>query len=151
MRGFNQALLLRRLTAPPEELKTKNGKLFIKATIAVTVAQKSVEGVSEEQTSFVPATVFGRQAEVFLQYVQKGDMVHLAGRLDSNEWKTDSGEKRLSLSFVVEQLTLLPNDRARQQARHQAKPPARVERPSGTRARSQPEFDENGDPTDIPF
>jgi single-strand DNA-binding protein len=151
MRGFNQALLLGRLTVPPEELQTKNGKLFIKATIAVTVAHKSAEGVSEERTSFVPATIFGRQAEVFLKYVQKGDTVHLAGRLDANEWKTESGEKRLSLSFIVEQLTLLPNDRARQQAGPQPKAPARAERPSGTRSKSQPGFDENGDPDDIPF
>ena len=150
-RGFNQALLLGRLTAPPEQLHTKNGKLFLKATIAVSVAQKNAKGVSEERTSFVPATIFGRQAEVFLQHVQKGDMVHLVGRPDSNEWKTDSGEKRLSLSFIVDQLTLLPNDRARQQSGPQPKAPARAERPSGTRSRSQPEFDENGDPTDIPF
>jgi single-strand DNA-binding protein len=114
--GFNQSILLGRLTAPAEQLTTKNGKLFVKATIAVSVRRKNTEGVDEERTSFIPATIFGRQAEVFLKYVQKGDMVHLVGRLDSNEWKTDSGEKRLSLSFVVEQLNLLPNDRAKPKA-----------------------------------
>jgi hypothetical protein len=39
-----------------EELKTKSGKLFIKAVIAVSVYRKTPEGVSEEQTSFLPAT-----------------------------------------------------------------------------------------------
>ena len=93
--------------------------------------------MSEERTSFVPATIFGRQAEVFLQYVQKGDVVHLAGRLDSNEWKTDSGEKRLSLSFVVEQLNLLPNER---------KPKAASEpRPRQT------ERNDDDEPDNIPF
>jgi single-strand DNA-binding protein len=136
-RGFNQALLLGRLTAPPEQLQTRNGKLFLKATIAVSIAQKNAEGVSEERTSFVPATIFGRQAEVFLHYVQKGDVVHLAGRLDSNEWKTDSGEKRLSLSFVVEQLNLLPNER---------KPKAASEpRPRQT------ERNDDDEPDNIPF
>jgi single-strand DNA-binding protein len=109
--GFNQVTILGRLCAPPEELKTKNGKLFIKATIAVSVHRKTAEGTGEEHTSFVPATMFGKTAEIFLKYVQKGDMVHLAGRLDSNEWKTDEGAKRLSLSFVVEQMSLLPNER----------------------------------------
>jgi single-strand DNA-binding protein len=111
MSGFNQAIILGRLAAAPEELKTKNGKLFLRATIATSVYQKNAEGVSEERVSFVPATIFGRQAEVFCQYVQKGDMVHLAGRLDSREYKTESGEKRLSLGFVVEQVHLLPNKR----------------------------------------
>jgi single stranded DNA-binding protein len=150
-RGFNQCLILGRLGAPSEQLQTRSGKLLLKTTIAVSVAQKNAEGVSEERTTFIPATIFGRQAEAFLQYVQKGGMVHLAGRLDSNEWKTDSGEKRLSLSFIVDQLALLPKDRARQQAGPQPKAPARAERPPGTRSRPQSEFDENGDPTDIPF
>ena len=111
MRGFNQATLLGRLVSLPEQLKTKAGKLFIKATIAVSVQRKTPEGISEEHTSFVPATMFGKTAEIFLKYVEKGDMVHLAGRLDSNEWKTDEGARRLSLSFVVEQMNLLPNER----------------------------------------
>jgi single-strand DNA-binding protein len=111
--GFNQAIVLGRLTAEPEELKTKNGKLFIKATIAVSIYRKNAEGVSEEHTSFLPTTIFGKTAELFLNYVRKGDMVHLVGRLDSNEWKADDGKKRLSLSFIVEQLGLLPNNRAK--------------------------------------
>ena len=114
--GFNQTILLGRLTALPEQLTTKNGKIFIKATIAVSLYRQTADGKSEERTSFIPVTIFGRTAELFLKYVQKGEMVHLVGRLDSNEWKTDSGEKRLSLSFVVEQLNLLPNERTKQKA-----------------------------------
>lgn len=37
---FNRALLLGRLTAPPKQLQTKNGKLFPKVTIAGSVAQR---------------------------------------------------------------------------------------------------------------
>jgi single-strand DNA-binding protein len=132
--GFNHATLLGRLCAAPEELKTKAGKLFIKATIAVSVHRKTPEGISEEHTSFVPATMFGKTAELFLKYICKGDMVHLAGRLDSNEWKTESGDKRLSLSFVVEQLNFLPNERAK------AEPKIK-----------EPERNEYGEPNDIPF
>jgi single-strand DNA-binding protein len=153
MSGFNQAVLLGRLTAPAEQLTTKNGKLFIKAIIAASVYQKNSEGASEERTSFVPVMIFGRTAETFLKFVHKGDMVHLAGRLDSNEWTTGTGEKRLSLSFVVEQLSLLPNERANTQPRPQpkrpeAKPPERRAEDKPTR---KPELDENGDPVDLPF
>lgn len=98
MSGYNSAVILGRLVAPPEQLTTKNGKLFIKATIATSVYRQTADGKSEERTSFIPVTIFGRQAEVFLNHVHKGDMVHLVGRLDGNEWKTDSGEKRISLS-----------------------------------------------------
>jgi hypothetical protein len=56
-------------------------------------------------------------------------------RLDSNEWKTDDGNKRLSLSFVVEQLNFLQNDRSRSSA-----PKTR-----------EPERNEYGEPSDSAF
>jgi single-strand DNA-binding protein len=109
--GFNQAILLGRPVAPPEELKSKSGKSYVRAVVAETVYSKTSEDVNEERTSFIPVTIFGRQAEVFSKYVQKGDLVHLVGRLDSREWTAESGEKRLTLGLVVEQLHLLPNER----------------------------------------
>jgi single-strand DNA-binding protein len=151
--GFNQAVILGRLVAPPEELTTKGGKLFIKAVVASSVHQKNSDGASEERTNFVPVTIFGRTAEVFRKYVQKGDMVHLVGSLTSNESTTGSGEKRLWLSFVVEQLTLLPNERAKTQQRPEPKPrPQQPERswPAEQR-RPQPTFNEHGEPDQIPF
>jgi single-strand DNA-binding protein len=153
MSGYNSAVILGRLTGPPEQLTTKAGRLFLKATVAASVYQKKGDGTSEERTSFVPVTIFGRTAETFLKFVHKGDMVHLAGRLDSNEWTAGSGEKRLLLSFLVEQLSLLPNERANSQPkpqpkRPQAKPPEKRAENNPTR---KPDLDENGDPADLPF
>jgi single-strand DNA-binding protein len=109
--GYNSAVLLGRLVHEPEQLKTKSGKVFLKATIVTNVYSKSAEGVSEERVSYIPATIFGKPAEVFLKYVRPGDMIHLIGRLDSREYKSDSGQKRLTLGLIVEQLHLLPNKR----------------------------------------
>ena len=155
MSGYNSAAILGRLVGPPEELMTKNGKLFIKAVIAASVHQKNGDGVSEERTSFVPVTIFGRTAEIFGQYVQKGDMVHLVGRLDSNEYTTTSGEKRLILSFIAEIVNLIPNAKAQQKTDADTRPkpqPKRQEasQPAAQR-RPQPNFNEYGEPDDIPF
>jgi single-strand DNA-binding protein len=111
MSGFNLVVVLGRLASPPEQLTSKSGKAYLKAVVAVTVYSKTNEGVGEERTSFIPVTIFGRTAEVFRDYVQKGDLIHLVGRLDSREWTAESGEKKLTLGFVVEQLHLLPNER----------------------------------------
>jgi len=147
--GFNHATLLGRLCGPPEELYAKAGKVFIKATIAVSVHRRN-EGIGEEHTSYIPATAFGKTAELFLKYVQKGDMVHLAGRLDSNEWKTDDGNRRLSLSFVVEQLNLLPNSRAK--AVSVPTQASTVKASSGQTSTSRSvTYNEFGEPDDIPF
>jgi len=79
--------------------------------------------------------MFGKTAELFLKYVNKGDMVHLAGRLDSNEWEGNDGTKRLSLSLVVEQINFLPNERSK----------------AATPKSREPERNEHDEPNDIPF
>jgi single-strand DNA-binding protein len=150
--GYNQTVLLGRLCSPPEKLKTKGGKLFIKAVIAVSVHRKSADGIGEEHTSFIPATMFGKTAELFRKYVAKGDMVHLAGHLDASEWKTQDGSKRLNLSFVVDQLNLLPNERkatappAKKQSQSEPK-----QLPIGAAPERPLRFNEFGEPDDIPF
>jgi single-strand DNA-binding protein len=155
--GYNNSVILGRLTGPPEQFTTKNGKLFLKAVIATSVYQKNSDGTSEERTNFVPVTIFGRTAEVFLEHVHKGDLLHLVGRLDSNEWTTGSGKKRLSLSFVVEQLNLLPNGQgvkpkpSTEPARSVGHQPSPAPTRSSAGAPSKPEVDENGDPVEIPF
>jgi single-strand DNA-binding protein len=153
MSGLNTAFLLGRLRVPPEELTTESGKLFLKAVIATFVHQKNSDGVSEERISFIPVTVFGRTAEIFRQYVHKGDMVHLVGSLTSNEWTTGLGEKRLSLSFVIEQLNLLPNERAQAQQKPEQK--QNMKRPERSQTpeplKPQPNLNKYGEPNDIPF
>jgi single-strand DNA-binding protein len=91
--GLNQPLVLGRLGAAPEQLKTKNGNLFLKAVIAVSVRQKNSEGADEDRTSFLPVTIFGKTAEVFLKYVAKGDLVLIIGRLDSNNGKAPTAKE----------------------------------------------------------
>src|SRR5690349_23957387 len=100
MSGFNQAILLGRLETQPEVLTSKSGKAY-KAVISVTTYRKNAEGSGEEFRTNVPVTLFGRQAEVFQKRVRPGDMIHLTGRLDGNEWQRD-GRKGISLSFAVE-------------------------------------------------
>jgi single stranded DNA-binding protein len=57
--------------------------------------------------------VWGRQAEVALQYLHKGNLVHIEGRLRNNEWEKD-GQKHRSAAIVVDRLTLMPQGERRQ-------------------------------------
>src|ERR1700737_3658335 len=109
--GFNSCVVLGRLDDAPEELKTKAGKLFLKAPIRVAMHRKNENNESEYKFCIVIATLYGPSVELFLKYVRKNDYVHLSGRLDSNEWITSAGKKRRSLAFVVEHIGFLPNKR----------------------------------------
>jgi single-strand DNA-binding protein len=93
MSGFNQVLILGRLTAKPEQLKTKARKMFIKATIATSVYRKPQDGVNEEHTSFIPVTVSARPRSCSLNTSTKVTWVHVTGRLESNKWRREDGKR----------------------------------------------------------
>jgi single stranded DNA-binding protein len=154
MSGYNNVCLLG-CCESVEERTSKNGKQFVKTTIAVTTWRRNAEGTFEEHKSLIPVTIFGKQSELFNKYVRTGDIVHLTGRLDSSESQTSEGENRLTLSFVVEQVNLIPNGRNAKRkpsvepdkiSQHNAsiRTPARVQPPSAA-------LDENGDPAALPF
>jgi single-stranded DNA-binding protein len=108
--GFNQVVTMGRLIAPPERISTKSGSLMIKATLEFSSYRRGADGVNEEQVTRLAATLFGKLAETFEKYVELGHLVQLVGRLDGFERKAKGGGSWLTLSFVVEQLILLPNE-----------------------------------------
>jgi single-stranded DNA-binding protein len=111
--GYNCCTLLGRLCAAPEELKTKLENCSSKLQLPFRFTGRPRRESAKNTRVLCRQRLFGKTAEIFLKYVQKGDTAHLVGRFDSNQWKTDDGNKRLSLSFVVEQLNLLPNERSK--------------------------------------
>ena len=112
--GFNQVIIFGQLSDIPEEFKTKNDKLFIKAKITVLMHRKNADGTSENAKYVIVATMFSGAAELFLKCVRVGDMVHLVGKLDSIERVRPGGKKYWSLNFVAEHICLLPRAEWRQ-------------------------------------
>jgi single-stranded DNA-binding protein len=108
--GFNQAIVMGRLSAPAESIPTKSGSIMLKATLEVSTFRHVADGANEEQVTKLPVTIFGKLASTFAQYVDVGHLVQVVGRLDGYERPGKSGAGSwLTLSFIVEQLILLPN------------------------------------------
>ena len=63
-----------------------------------------------KKTTFVDVTLWGRQAEVAGQYLQKGRPVYIEGRLQFDTWDDkQTGQKRSRLRVVGENMQLLPS------------------------------------------
>jgi single-stranded DNA-binding protein len=97
--GYNHAVLLGRLAKEPQELRTKFGKLFLRAIIR---CRGSLYDEEVEYMNHIPVTIFGRNAKNFLNHVAPGDAVHLVGHLQGHEWQNGG----MSSEFVVDKLTL---------------------------------------------
>jgi single-strand DNA-binding protein len=99
----NRVLLTGRLTADPDLRYTQGGQALAKFTVAVNrVWQNPKTGTQEEEANFVPIVVWGKQGENCAQYLRKGRLVAVDGRLRVRSFTTQNGDRR-RISEVVAQ------------------------------------------------
>lgn len=104
---MNTTNLIGNLTANPTVVFTPAGKGITEFTIAINRVFTNGEGERMEEVSFIPCKAFGRVGEIAMQYLEKGRLLALQGRLRQESWEKD-GQKRSKLVVVVEKLNLMP-------------------------------------------
>ena len=91
---LNQIVIVGRLTGTPEVVKSEEGKERSQITLAVPRSYKNADG--EYDTDFVDCILWGGVAENTAEYCKKGDIVGVKGRIQTNNYETEDGEKRKS-------------------------------------------------------
>lgn len=110
MASLNRVVLVGNLTRDPEMTNGYNGKPVTKFGIAVNrPPYTNDQGEKIEGVDFFNVVVFGRQAETANKYLSKGRGVAIDGRLRSNRWETESGDKRVSIDVQAQNVQFLPN------------------------------------------
>ena len=102
MADLNSVALTGRLTADPELKEFGEGKQVANFSLAVNEYKK--EG--GDAVSFIPVTVWNKQAEVAKNFLNKGSQVAIKGRFQQQRWEKD-GQKRSKIQVICESLTLL--------------------------------------------
>lgn len=101
---LNQTVLVGRIVKTPEVKETENGQKVSNITLAVPRSYKNVDG--EYETDFVNCTLWGPIATNTAEYCQKGDMVGIKGRIETNSYEKD-GEKKYTTDIIAEKVTFL--------------------------------------------
>ena len=97
----NKVILIGRLTASPEVRYTQDGSMVTNYTIACTEKYKD-----RETTEFVRCVSFGKLAEICGNYLRKGSMTYVEGRLQTRSWEKD-GIKRYTTEVVISNMKML--------------------------------------------
>ena len=95
MSDINRIYLIGRLGQDPEIRSTSSDR---------NVANLSVATKYQDKTSWHRAVAWGKNADFVGNYLKKGDLVYLEGRMDYREWEKD-GQKRTSAEIVVDRIT----------------------------------------------
>jgi single-strand DNA-binding protein len=100
--------LIGRLCKDPELRYTASGKAVGGMRLAVDRGTKDAQG--EKETDFINVVVWEKQAETVCNYLTKGRLVAVNGRLQIRQYETDEGQKREVAEVVANQVRFL--DRA---------------------------------------
>ncbi len=108
MSSMNRVYLLGNLTRDPELRHTPSGTSVSDLGIAVSDNYRNRDGELVERACFADVVVWGRQAETCCEFLHKGSPVLLEGRLQLDQWETDTGDKRTRLKVCAERVQFLP-------------------------------------------
>ncbi len=106
---LNRVVLIGRLTKDSELSYTPNGIAVCKFTLAVERNFKSASG--ERETDFIPVVVYRQLAELCANYLAKGKLAAVDGRLQVRTYDGQDGQRRWVYEVVAENVRFLsPKD-----------------------------------------
>lgn len=146
---LNQAQIIGHLGKDPEVRYLPSGEAVANFSIATTEKWKDKNtGEAREETEWHRISTFGRLAEIVGEYVKKGSLVFVQGKLKTRKYTDGQGVERYSTEIRAETLKMLGGrDASQGSAPAQRQAPAATPRPSPAPAPSG--FDDMDD--DIPF
>lgn len=103
---FNRIILIGNLTKDPEVRYTPGGTPVATMRLAVTSKYKQGDEMKDD-TLFIDAVVFGKQAENCGHYLAKGNPVLVEGRLKERKWESD-GMQKSKFEVVTSNIRFLP-------------------------------------------
>jgi single-strand DNA-binding protein len=105
--SVNKVILVGRLGRDPETRYTGGGQAVANFSIATDETYKDRNGEKQKRTEWHKIVVWGKQAEIAQQYLKKGSLLFLEGRIQSREWQDKEGQKRTSFEIVASNFRML--------------------------------------------
>jgi single-strand DNA-binding protein len=105
--SVNKVILVGRLGKDPETRYTSSGQAVCNFSMATDENYKDRAGERQKRTEWHKIVVWGKQAEIAQQYLRKGSLLFLEGRMQSRQWDDKEGQKRTSLEIVANSFRML--------------------------------------------
>ncbi len=110
-RGLNKVMIIGRLGREPEMRYTPSGKPVTTFSIATSRSWNTSEGERRTETEWFNVVAWGNLAEICKQYLNKGHLVYVEGRLQTRHWDDPEGNKHVSTEIVANEMIMLSERR----------------------------------------
>ncbi len=101
-------MILGNLTRDPELRQTPTGQLVCSFDVATNRIWLSPSGEKNQKTEFHRIIAWGKLAEICGQYLTRGRLVFVEGRIETRSWQDQSGQKRYRTEIIAEAMQMGP-------------------------------------------
>lgn len=160
MASINKAIIVGNLGRDPETRYTADGGTAITSlSVATTRRYRNADGQTVSETEWHRIVLFSRLAEIAKDYLRKGSLVYIEGRIRTRRYQAKDGTDRYTTEIIGEMLQLLDRRQSDQQGmddgfesapRPAVRPnPAPVQQPAAQPAATSAPIDQLDE--DVPF
>jgi single-strand DNA-binding protein len=106
--NLNKVFVLGRVTRDPELKVTPNSQQVVSFSIATNKKWKDKNGDMQEMVEFHNIVFWGKSAETIAQYVKKGSLLLVEGRLQTRDWEDKDSKKKMYRTEIIGENFQLP-------------------------------------------
>lgn len=104
---LNNCQFIGRLGKEVEIRSTQTGSPVASFSIACSESWKDKQGQKQETTEWVSITAFGKLAEICGQYLTKGMLVYVAGKMKTDKYRDANGNDRYTTKIICDEMKML--------------------------------------------
>ena len=103
----NKVLLIGRLGKDPEVRYTPDGMMVTNFSLATDEYRKDKNGERVQRTEWHRIVTFGKLADICGNYLSKGKLIFVEGRIQTQSWEDKEGNKRYTTEIIASDMRML--------------------------------------------
>lgn len=108
---LNRIQLIGHLGKDPESQFLQSGDQVVHFSIATTERWKNKAGEQQDRTEWHSIVCFGKLAEICSEYLKKGSLVYVEGKIQTRSWDDKEGNKKFKTEILINTMKMLDKKR----------------------------------------
>ena len=104
---INKAILVGRLGRNPEVRYLQDGTTAVTMSLATDESWKDKNGERKKKTEWHRVVVFGKLADICAEFLNKGSLVYIEGKIQTRSWEDKDGNKRSTTEIRADAMKML--------------------------------------------
>ena len=105
--SVNKVILVGHLGKDPEVRYMPSGEAVANVTLATSETWKDKTGEKQEKTEWHNIVFYKRLGEIAGQYLKKGSLIYVEGRITTEKWQDKEGKDRYTTKVVANEMKML--------------------------------------------